>query len=70
MSLRVIHTQGDTALVRNGSEPSFPVRMMDWLKFLVCVGDIAIIKRSPVSGEWIMTDYIRQIDEIGGEVNE
>lgn len=70
MSLRVIHTQGDTALVRNGSKPSFPVRMMEWLKFLVCVGDIAIIKRSPVSGEWIMTDYIRQIDEIGGEVNE
>ena len=66
MSLKVIHKQGDTALVRNGSKPSFPVRMMSWLKFLVCVGDIANLKKSPVTGEWIMTDYIRYIDNVGG----
>ena len=65
MSLTVINKQGNNALVKsNRSNKSFPVTMQDWLKHLVCVGDLAIIKKSPVSGEWIMTDYIRYIDEV------
>jgi len=65
MSLKVLNIQGDKALVRNGSKPSFTVTMQSWLKHLVCVGDIAIVKKSPVSGEWFLTDYIRNIDEMG-----
>ena len=63
MALKVIHIdhKNNTCLVRNGSKPSFPVKMMNWLKFLVCVGDWAIVKKSPVSGEWIMTDYVRYV---------
>ena len=67
MSLKVIHKQGNTALVRNGSKPSFPVTMQKWLKNLVCVGDLAIVKKSPVSGEWIMTDYIRMFGDVDYE---
>lgn len=68
--LRIIHKDQDTCLVRNGSKPSFPVKMVSWLKNLVCVGDGAIVKKSPVTGEWYLVDYIRFIDNIGGEVNE
>ena len=65
MSLTVINKQGDMALVKsNKSDKSFPVHLQDWLKHLVCVGDIAIVKKSPVSGQWIMTDYIRYVDEV------
>ena len=65
MSLKVINKQGNKALVKsNRSNKSFPVTMQTWLKHLVYVGDLAIIKKSPVSGEWIMTDYIRYIDEV------
>ena len=69
MSLRVIHKDHttNTCLVRNGSKPSFPVTMMSWLKNLVCVGDLAIVKKSPVSGEWIMTDYIRYMGDVDNE---
>ena len=67
MSLRVINKQGNKALVQsNRTGKSFPVTMMTWLKHLVCVGDLATVKKSPVSGEWIMTDYIRNIDNVGG----
>lgn len=65
MSLKVINKQGNKALLlSNTSNKSFPVTMQDWLKHLVCVGDLAIVKKSQVSGEWIMTDYIRNIDEV------
>ena len=66
MSLKVIHkdTERNVALVQGKN--TFPVRMMDWLKFLVCVGDTAIVKKSVVTGEWVMTDYIRYVDNNGG----
>ena len=67
MSLTVIHkdTQRKTALVKNNeTQRSFPVTMQPWLKHLVCIGDLAIVKRSPVSGEWFLTDYVRVIDEV------
>ena len=65
MSLTVINKQGNKALVKsNRSNKSFPVTMQTWLKHLVCVGDLAIIKKSPVSGELIMVDYVRFIDEV------
>ena len=70
MSLTVIHkdTQRKTALIKNNeTQRSFPVILQDWLRFLVCVGDIAIINRT-VSGEWIMTYYIRNIDNIGEDL--
>ena len=67
MALKVIHKQGNTALVQSGSKPSFPVQMMKWLQHLVCVGDYAIVKKSPVSGEWIMTDYIRMFGDVDNE---
>ena len=63
MSLRVINKQGNKALILNNETgKSFPVTMQAWLKFLVCVGDLAIVERSPVSGEWYLTDYVRYID--------
>ena len=64
MTLKVIHKQGNTALVKGNNGKSFVVTMVDWLKHLVCIGDTAIVKKSQVSGEWIMTDYIRYIDEV------
>ena len=71
MTLTVIHKQGDTALVKNSkTQKSFPVIMQEWLKHLVCIGDLAIVKRSPVTGEWFMTDYVAYMDNIGGDVNE
>ena len=30
----------------------------------ITYGDLAIIKKSPVSGELIMVDYVRFIDEV------
>ena len=70
MTLKVIHKdhQRNVALVKSDrSKKSFPVTMMSWLKFLVCVGDIAIVKKSHVSGEWIMTDYIRIFGDVDYE---
>ena len=67
MSLRVIHKDHErkTALVKSDrTQKAFPVTLQDWLRFLVCVGDIAIVKKSHVTGEWILTDYIRNIDEV------
>ena len=64
MTLTVIHKQGNTALILNSKTgKSFPVRMLNWTRFLVSIGDIAIVKRSPVSGEWFLTDFIRNIDQ-------
>ena len=68
MTLTVIHkdVERNVALVKSDkSDESFPVRMLNWTRFLVCVGDIAIVKKSAVSGEWLLTDYIRNIDEVG-----
>lgn len=63
MTLTVINKQGNKALVQsNRTGKSFPVTMQTWLKHLVCIGDLATVKKSRVSGEWIMTDYIRNID--------
>ena len=65
MSLTVIHKdiKNNRCLVKSSrTGKSFPVRMLNWTRFLVCVGDIAIVKRSSVSGEWFLTDYIRNID--------
>lgn len=63
MSLRVINKQGNKALIKNSTTgKSFPVTMQKWLQYLVCVGDLAIVKKSPVSGEWYLTDYVRYID--------
>ena len=69
MSLKVIHKDHttNTCLVRNGSKPSFPVTMQKWLRNLVCVGDLAVVKKSPVTGEWIMTDYIRMWGDVDYE---
>ena len=67
MSLTVIHKDSTigTALVKSSrTQRSFPVTMQPWLKHLVCIGDLAIVKRSPVSGEWFLTDYVRVIDEV------
>lgn len=65
MSLTVIHKdiKNNTCLVKSSKTgKSFPVKMLNWTRFLVCVGDIAIVKKSPVSGEWLLTDYVRNID--------
>ena len=66
MSLTVIHkdTERNVALVQG--KKTFPVHMQNWLKHLVCVGDSAIVTKSPVTGEWIMTDYVRYVDNNGG----
>ena len=65
MSLTVIHkdVKNNTCLVKSSKTgKSFPVKMLNWTRFFVCVGDIAIVKKSPVSGEWFLTDYVRNID--------
>ena len=69
MALKVIHKDHNTntCLVQNGSKPSFPVLMQKWLRNLVCVGDLAIVKKSAVSGEWIMTDYVRMFGDVDYE---
>ena len=63
--LTVIHkdTNRKTALVKSSTTgKSFPVILQEWLRFLVCVGDHACVKKSPVTGEWYLVDYIRNID--------
>ena len=70
MTLKVIHKdhQRNVALVKSDkSSKSFPVQLQDWLKNLVCVGDYAIVKKSPVTGEWIMTDYVRMFGDVDYE---
>ena len=66
MALKIKHVdyKRGVALVQS-KRNIFPVQLQKWLKFLVVVGDLAIVKKSPVSGEWIMTDYIR----IDGDVD-
>jgi hypothetical protein len=68
MPLKVVHkdNQRSVALVK-GTRKTFPVHMQKWLKNLVCVGDLAVVKKSPVSGEWIMTDYIRMWGDVDYE---
>ena len=69
MSLQVIHKDQDrqVALVKaDGSKQSIPVVMAEWLRYLVCVGDLAIIKKNHVTGELMLTDYVIVIDEVGG----
>ena len=63
MSLKVIHKYNDMALVK-GKGNSFPVHLQNSLKNKVNIGDIAIVRKSPVSGEWIMTGFrqARQVE--------
>lgn len=65
MSLKIRHIdyKRGVALVQ-GKNKTFPVTLQKWLRFLVCTGDLAIVKKSPVSGEWIMTDYIRMWGDV------
>ena len=68
--LRIIHKDQDrqVALVKaDGSKQSIPVIMAEWLRYLVCVGDGAIIKRNHVTGELMLTDYVRVIDNVGDD---
>ena len=65
MTFTIIHKdyERNVALVKNDKTgKSFPVHIAHGLKFLICVGDYAIVKKSPVSGEWYLTDYVRFID--------
>ena len=69
--LRIIHKddQRQVALVKaDGSKKSIPVKMAEWLRYLVCIGDGAIIKRNHVTGELMLTDYVRVIDNVGDDV--
>lgn len=68
MSLKIRHVdyKRGVALVQ-GARKTFPVHLQDWLKFLVVVGDLAIVKKSHVSGEWIMTDYVRMDGDVDYE---
>ena len=60
MSLKVINVQSDkgTALVQ-GKHKTFPVQLAYWLRFLVRKGDLCKVTKSQVTGEWVMTDYIK-----------
>ena len=59
MSLKIRHVdyKNGTALVQN-SKHTFPVTVAKSIRYLICIGDLAKVTKSPVSGEWIMTDYI------------
>ena len=65
--LKCIHTNYKTALVKSlRTGRSFPVKVVEDIQGLVCVGDKLQVIRSPVSGEWLAVDYIRNIDTVGG----
>lgn len=49
--------QNRTALVKNSKGESYPVKMDKYIADGVRYGDLAIVTKSPVSGEWIMIDY-------------
>lgn len=55
---KVINVQHDknTALVKKDKK-AFPVHLTKNTRFLVCTGDLCMIKKSKVTGEWLMTDY-------------
>lgn len=65
MSLKIKHIdyKRGVALVKS-SKKTFPVKLQKWLRFEICVGDLAIVKKSVVTGEWYMTDFIRMVGDV------
>lgn len=55
---KVINVQHDqnSALVKKDKK-AFPVYLTKNTRFLVSVGDLCTVKKSKVTGEWLMTDY-------------
>lgn len=44
-------------LVKTNTGKTFPVTLQDWLVDGIMLHDYVEIKKSPVSGEWIVTNY-------------
>ena len=65
MSLKIKHVdyKRGTALVQ-GRNKTFPVTVAPEIKFDICVGDLAKVVKSVVTGEWIMTDFTRMWGDV------
>ena len=62
LTVKHVDYKRGVALV-SSTRKTFPVTLQKWLRFLVCPGDIATVKKSVVTGEWIMTDYTRTVGD-------
>ena len=56
LTIKHIDYRRGVALVQ-GARSTFPVTVAKPIQYLISIGDLATVKKSPVSGEWIMTDY-------------
>lgn len=67
MSLKIKHVDYDrgVALVQS-TRKTFPVTVSKDIKYDICPGDLATVVKSVVTGEWIMTDFIRMVGDIDG----
>ena len=52
-----INRKGKTCLIRKGKGKSYPCTLTDWLVDSIMLHDYVDVKYSPVSREWIVTDY-------------
>ena len=62
LKIKHIDYTNGTALVQG--RKTFPVQVSEKIRFDICPGDIAKVVKSVVSGEWIMTDFIRMDGDI------
>ena len=64
VTLRIRHVNytNGTALVQG--RKTFPVNVHPTIRFDICAGDLAKVIKSAVTGEWIMTDFIRMDGDI------
>ena len=59
-----------TGLVKTSKGKVFPVTLQDWLVDGIMHGDYVDLKKSPVTGEWIVTDYHINMEIYGALHNE
>ena len=64
VTLRIRHVdyKRGTALVQG--RKTFPVTVHPNIRFDITVGDLAKVIKSAVTGEWIMTDFIRMWGDV------
>ena len=63
LKIRHVDYKNGTALVQ-GKNKTFPVTVSQSIRFDICAGDLAKVVKSAVSGEWIMTDFIRMWGDV------
>ena len=67
---QIIHLnrKDGNCLVKKGNGKSFVCTLAHWLKESICVYDYVEVKKSPVTGEWVVTDYSVN-EEIAGAIH-